>query len=137
MQDPEIQNILTDPVMRQVCLVLKLCFQYMRYFRSNSTTLVHELAIKNLINVFAFSCRYWLISRKIQRPLKNTPRIQWWWTKSRSWLAQESSKWDDERINPIIITGQKDNLKFFKCSLACVSFWIIDIVPFLSLNNSW
>lgn len=28
MQDPEIQNILTDPVMRQVCLVTLLLIDY-------------------------------------------------------------------------------------------------------------
>lgn len=34
MQDPEIQNILTDPVMRQVCLDLRLCSQQMHNSRS-------------------------------------------------------------------------------------------------------
>ena len=38
-------------------------------------------------------CRYWLISRKIPRLHRNTRRIQWWWTRSKSWSVLELSKW--------------------------------------------
>lgn len=60
MQDPEIQTILTDPVMRQVGLVLGLCYQHIHNSGLGSTTLVCVLyAIKNLIHAFAFFfCRY-------------------------------------------------------------------------------
>jgi len=38
-------------------------------------------------------CRYWLISKKIPRLHRNTRRIQWWWTRSKSWSVLELSKW--------------------------------------------